>query len=173
MAEHSETIRNIYMMRHARTEAYCTSGDDFDRKLLPSGILDAQRIGQKLAHLDFDFDAIIASSARRTKGTVAAVNEILQLADDKITFTDKLYMAPLDAYEQIVSALPEHHTNVLIIGHNNGISDFVRHKVSHVQMDIMPTASVVGFQLKLKNWSDNRFELSGTFLHYFNPGDLK
>lgn len=173
MNEASSNKRQVYLMRHAKTEYQSATGADFDRKLLNSGRNDAQLIGQKLSHLDLEFDVILSSTAARARETVLAVNSALKLSEENIIFVDKLYMAPLAVYEEIISALSPHFDNVLIVGHNNGITDFANHKVEGFRIDALPTAAVLGFQMALNDWNSNTFDVSGSLLHYFNPINLR
>lgn len=108
-------MSRVYILRHAQAESGIR---DHSRVLTQYGKLQAQMMGQWLKLNLHDLDLAIVSSARRTTQTF----EGLELGIDLIT-EDLAYNADSNVLEQLIRKHGKGHQDVMIIGHNPGVSD--------------------------------------------------
>lgn len=165
--------RQLYLMRHARTESYPTRGhSDRDRMLLESGVRDVIKVASLIHKQGHRIDFIASSTARRAIQTARTVASILGVDEQRIALFDQLYMFEPATYEQVICNLPNEAISALIVGHNFGITDFVNQKVENCRIDIMPTAGLVACKLPIENWHQNNDNVKGDFLFFIHPSTL-
>jgi phosphohistidine phosphatase len=111
----------LHLIRHAKTQQQSISGKDFDRKLLPKGINQANVLSNFLALKGVQFELTWCSTAVRTQETFS----ILRFNNDlgKIVFSDEFYLCDKETLLAKIWDL-DHGNDLLIIGHNDGISTF-------------------------------------------------
>jgi phosphohistidine phosphatase len=114
----------IHLLRHAKTEKLASSGMDFDRTLAQKGLRQCALLKSHLSQLKFKNTSFLCSSALRTKQTALNVFDDIQ----SFQFSDSLYLASdREIMNEIIKV--EKNRNVLLIGHNDGISDFASYLV--------------------------------------------
>ncbi|MCB9726972.1 MAG: histidine phosphatase family protein [Deltaproteobacteria bacterium] len=111
--------RRLIVMRHAKSAWGTDATSDHERPLNGRGRHDAPLIGQELAELEWEPDAVWASDSTRTRETWELMSEAF--ADPpEVTLTRELYLGDLDAIRDVAAGWsPELHT-VLVLGHNPG-----------------------------------------------------
>ena len=136
----------LFVLRHGKAVNATKDVKDFDKKLSEKGILQAVKIGDFLKEVEIN--QIICSSAVRTSETEAIVNEFLKI--DDVTYVDELYLASSEVIKNTISNLAIEQ-NVLYIGHNFGISDFVS-EISGQDMN-MTTCMLVELDVQVEYWA--------------------
>lgn len=111
---------NLFLIRHAKTEKIAISGKDFDRELAEKGRLQAEKLNDFLAKFDFNSVDIWCSDAVRTKQTLSYFDT--QFPSTNIEFKNELYLASATEVKELIWNT-ESDRDLLIIGHNEGISD--------------------------------------------------
>jgi phosphohistidine phosphatase len=107
--------RTIVVMRHAKAEQV---GDtDRERALAARGRDDAASAGAWLAARGVRPDVALVSAATRTQQTWAAVTDGASW-DLEPSLDEGLYSAGPDTVLDLLRALPESATSVLVVGHN-------------------------------------------------------
>lgn len=115
--------RRLTLLRHGHAEA-SASGGDSDRALDESGRNEVTTAAAALARLEKP-TRLIVSSARRTRETAAILTQILALQAAQIEYLPELYLASTGTLRRVIDAQPDEHTQLCLIGHNPGLSDFV------------------------------------------------
>ena len=138
----------LYILRHGKAVKPKGSIRDFDRKLNKKGTAQINQVGYILKNDQTVIDQIIASGAQRTQETAEIMNFHMGL--DKITFDDDLY---LTTRENIQSILAEHATkkNVLLVGHNFGLTHFVNYLTGDNLM--LSTGMMVEISFTFDDWN--------------------
>ncbi|MFK8044231.1 MAG: histidine phosphatase family protein [Crocinitomicaceae bacterium] len=110
----------LFLMRHGKAIEAIENQRDFDRGLAKKGKRQSKKMGEFLKNSDIDY--ALVSSAKRTVETFDEVNRVLQI--DEVYESQDLYLATA---HQISEVLNSHitHKNVLLVGHNYGISEVV------------------------------------------------
>lgn len=108
-------MTTLHLLRHAEAHWQSVGPDgDHGRLLSSRGVQQARGVGHHLRQAGIDL--ILASSARRTMETAAALG-----LDAPIRALDEIYNAgPDNILEQIVG-VPEGNRSVLVVGHAPGI----------------------------------------------------
>lgn len=158
---------HLHILRHAKTESQNPSIKDFDRKLVTKGENQAKEIA---AFFDANLPICktFCSTARRTRQTAKLIQDSVPSVIDKfgkIDFVDGLYLASKDYLFQFVTAKSEAE-NMLIIGHNEGISDLVSYLTG--EFTSLSTSEYVCISFDCDAWSEISFE-SGKITNRFRP----
>jgi len=138
-ARHSP--RELFVLRHAKSDWASDAETDFDRPLNGRGKQDAPRMGRWMKERGLIPDYIISSPAKRAKGTVKAVIKALGMSKDDIHWQERIYEAGLPALIKLVHEFPPEARRVLLVGHNPGLEELVAYLVSPSQLPDPP----VGF----------------------------
>lgn len=139
-APHS-TPRELFVLRHAKSDWASGAEQDFDRPLNGRGKKDAPRMGRWMKERGLIPDLVIASPAKRAKGTVKAVVKALGKSKDDIHWDRRIYEATLPTLLELVASLPADAHRVLVVGHNPGLEELIAYLVSPTQLPDPP----VGF----------------------------
>ncbi|MFT6982678.1 MAG: phosphohistidine phosphatase [Crocinitomicaceae bacterium] len=116
----------LHILRHAKTEYSSPSGHDIDRRLQPRGMKQASMLRDYFESLT-SIEEIWCSDAQRTRQTSEIV---LQAIHPKPSYQVDLYLASKqDILQKIWNS--DSNKELLIIGHNFGISDLVSYFTEH------------------------------------------
>ncbi|MBA3340053.1 MAG: histidine phosphatase family protein [Geodermatophilaceae bacterium] len=106
--------RNLVLARHARAENDAPS--DAARELSDAGHADAAAMGRWLNESGHSFDAVVSSTATRTRQTWRDIETAGVRAKD-VRFDPRIYTADAGALLEILVEIPDHVRSVLVIGH--------------------------------------------------------
>lgn len=112
-------MRQLILMRHAKTEQPAVGQSDQSRQLTERGRHDAPLVAARLARAGARPDIALVSDATRTRQTWELVREAFPDCPHRHTST--LYLAEPEAI--IHEALAANQDHVLVIGHNPGIHE--------------------------------------------------
>ena len=139
-------IRELLVLRHGKSD-WKTGMHDFDRPLAPRGRKASKRIARLLMERELLPDLIVSSPALRARETAERVCRFVGMEVSRIAWEPAIYEAELDTLLEILSMVPEHATRVLIVGHNPGFDELVRHLGADTvaawdDLNLMPTAAL-------------------------------
>jgi phosphohistidine phosphatase len=121
--------RELYILRHAKSDWDSSAQSDFERPLAKRGKKDAPAMGEWMAKQKIKIDYIASSPAERAKQTVYAVVKELDIAKKEIHFNDKIYMASLESLLRVLGEIPKKANKVMLVGHNPGLDDLLQYLV--------------------------------------------
>ena len=112
----------LFLLRHAKANENLLKGKDFDRFLSKKGSRQAKLIRSflKVNFQDEKFD-VHCSKARRTHETFKLIEEYIDV--NHFHLTEDLYLASYKELLNYINKIEIHEKNLLIIGHNNGLSE--------------------------------------------------
>lgn len=145
----------LLIQRHAKTDPFSNSGKDFDRKLLKKGINQATELGKFYHENQIDPLHVFSSTAARTRQTALYIQKN-HFFTSKIQFLDALYLCERD---DLLSFLwsQNHNDEILIIGHNNGISDLATYFLDdYVELK---TGEFIQIDFELDSWKETSMGL--------------
>ncbi|MCR5888261.1 histidine phosphatase family protein [Hymenobacter sp. J193] len=146
-------MKTLYLMRHAKSSWSFEDLSDHDRPLNDRGRDDAPAMGRALAGRQIKLDLLVSSTAVRALSTAALVAKELHYPHEQIKVEERIYRAdPLELLA-VVRELPDEADAVLLIGHNNTITDFAN-LLSPSAIPEMPTAAVVCLKFNIERWQD-------------------
>lgn len=160
-------MKYLYILRHAKTS--WDSVTDFTRQLDSTGKLQAKHLGKFLKQRGIHFDAIHSSSATRASQTTHYIAEEIEFKISSIEETVILYEAKVIDLLQYIHDLPNSHNTVLIVGHNNTVSNFCNYILTEPIGDL-PTCGLVAIRFSLSSWAEVDKQI-GELLLYKKPDD--
>ena len=89
-------MKEIYILRHAKSSWDNINLADFDRPLAKKGIDDAKKLCSFLKKHKFNAAKVICSNAKRAKETFDLTADGFQFLIDDATYTDELYFGNID-----------------------------------------------------------------------------
>ena len=111
-------MKEIYVLRHAKSSWDNSNLSDFERPLANRGISDAKKMSKFLKDMDLKIDKVLCSNALRAKETFDLTADGFNFEIDKATYLDKLYFGDTTTIIQDLKELDESLNNILIVGHN-------------------------------------------------------
>jgi len=166
--------RELYILRHAKSDWDSDAQSDFDRPLAKRGKKDAPAMGKWMAKQNLHVDYIISSPAQRAKQTIHAVAKELEIPKHDIHFEPKIYMANLTTLLQILKTCSAKAKQVMIVGHNPGLDDLLQHLVKAPPLSangkLLTTASLARIAMP-NDWS-NLERYCGTLITLTRPRDI-
>ncbi|WP_456323344.1 SixA phosphatase family protein [Hydrogenimonas sp.] len=144
-------MRELFLMRHAKSSWDDPTLSDFDRPLNARGKEDAPLMGKYLKKLGIKPDLIISSPAKRAKKTAKIVAEELGYDTDAIDYKDGIYEASPQSLLYLVCQLPDDAKRVMIVGHNPGITELAN-VLGDITIENIPTAGVAGIAFDTQRW---------------------
>lgn len=162
-------MKELLVLRHAKSSWKDLSLRDFDRPLNKRGKMDAPRMGKLLAEQDLVPDLIITSAAVRARLTAEAVAETSGY-DEEIFETSELYMAMPEDYIAVLNHVQDSNTLVMVVGHNPGIEDLIEDLTGEWYR--MPTAALAHIQLDIDSWQSLDAESEGELVNNWYPKEL-
>ena len=171
----SDTIRRLMLLRHAKSD--WPDVPDEDRPLAKRGRRDAPAIGRWLRDHGYVPDAVVCSTARRTRQTWDLVAPELG-GSPPVTFEPRAYAATAMTLLYLARELPRRSRAALLIGHNPGISELAAELAEPPAVPTsprpagmrFPTAAVAVFEFA-GDWPDLT-PGQARLLDYAAPGGL-
>jgi len=145
-------MKTLYLMRHAKSSWSFDDLSDQQRPLNDRGRDDAPLMGQALAKRNTKLDLLVSSPAVRAMSTAALVAHELEYPADKIEVVEAIYEATVPDLLTVVRQLPDTADSVLLVGHNNTLTDFAN-LLSPSEIPEMPTAAIVCLKFSTDQWA--------------------
>lgn len=162
-------MKQLLVLRHAKSSWKDESLADFDRPLNKRGKMDAPRMGELLDKLNLTPDLIITSAAKRARLTAEAVADRSGF-DAEVSATRALYMASPDDYIAVLNEVLDSNRLVMVVGHNPGIEDLVQDLTG--RWERMPTAALAHIELDLGSWQSLDLDTAGILVNIWYPKEL-
>ncbi|RUM66095.1 MAG: histidine phosphatase family protein [Sulfurospirillum sp.] len=142
-------MRELFLVRHAKSSWDDPSLSDFDRPLNDRGLNDAKLIAKELKNRLVKPQIILSSPANRAKSTAIIVAQTLGV--ENIEFKESIYESSDFNLMMIIKELDESIKSAMIVGHNPALTMLVN-KISSFSLDNLKTCGVVA--LTLDSWQD-------------------
>jgi phosphohistidine phosphatase len=179
-------MRRLMLLRHAKTEHDAPSGHDQDRRLDERGRLDATAIGTWIGQHPPLPDAVLVSTAVRTRQTWEIARDAIKHAmrerspHPQVEFLDELYGAePTQLLRIIRMAEVSDPARLMLIGHNPGMHELAlmlagsgdaaaKKALEHN----LPTSGLAILDFAIDDWSEVAFR-RGKLVRFTSPKLLK
>ena len=150
-------MRQLLLMRHAKSGYPPDVAADFDRPLSRRGREDGPRMGRLLAAHGPRPDLVVCSPAQRALETAQAVVDELGGPRVPVRCEPELYLAAVATLEAVASRLPPSVATCLVVGHNPALEHLVATLAGALVR--LPTGATLllrpGTELDpLERWSD-------------------
>ena len=170
-------MREIYLLRHAKSSWAEPAVDDFDRPLAKRGIKACKKIARYLGDAAIQPDLILCSAARRTRETLELVQEAFKPGTE-VAIESGLYLAGARKLLNRIRKLPDAVGSVMLIGHNPGTQELAMlltgsGDLATVQAMLakFPTAGLAVLRTSAERWADLQIE-TGELIRFVYPKAL-
>lgn len=162
-------MKILFILRHAKSDWGNSRLADHDRPLNERGKYDAPRMGAWLRQQQMVPELIISSTAERALTTA----EMVALASEfegELRTTKALYLAGPPGYIEVLNAVEDSFSRVMVVGHNPGMEELVSLLTDRERP--MSTANVAVVELPIESWGELSLFSNGRLLHHWQPKDL-
>ncbi|NEV60585.1 SixA phosphatase family protein [Thiorhodococcus minor] len=144
--------RELLLLRHAKSDWDSGAATDFERPLAKRGKSDAPKVGSWLYREGLVPDHVVSSPAERARQTAAKVCKRMDFKKKRIVWDETVYEASLPELLDVLARCPEGAATVLLVGHNPGLEELLRHLVGEdieIPEDgkLLPTATVARLEM--------------------------
>ena len=165
-------MKQLVLIRHAKTESIYNANSDFERQLEQRGIDDAKQIAQDLLNNDYTPQLIICSNAVRALQTAQTMAETIDYTISHIQQERFIY----DGYTtgeflDFIGKIDNQINSIWIIGHNPDIA-MLATKLTNDDFDHYPTSAAAVISFDANKWTDVAAR-SGKTIHFITPKQIK
>ena len=162
-------MKNLLILRHAKSSWEFTDLSDHDRPLNNRGKHDAPRMGKVLLKERLIPQLIISSSAARARSTAEKVAKTSRYSGE-ISVESSLYRAGSSAYLDTLRHLTSQYDTVLIVGHNPDVEHLVEILTGNVMT--IPTCGLAYVKLLIEKWLDLKDDKKSELVKMWRPKEL-
>ena len=134
-------MKQIYVLRHAKSSWNNSNLSDFERPLSKRGIRDANKLSIFLKNMDLMIDIVLCSTAVRAKDTFDLTACGFNFEIDKANYTDKLYFGDVSSIIMRLKEIDNSFKNILIVGHNPTLHHLVE-SLTNTKIDRFKTCNL-------------------------------
>ncbi|MBM9592608.1 histidine phosphatase family protein [Leptospira sp. 201903075] len=150
-------MKQIYLLRHAKSEWDEPYDSDLERSLSRRGKEQSKALREYLKESRFEFDQCLVSPAERTQKTYASLRkEILRFP--KPDLREAIYDADKEDLLFLLHGLSPSVRSVCLVGHNPGLEELgsalLFGETSPTKFQKFPTASFLGLSFSEESWKD-------------------
>jgi len=146
-------MRQLFIIRHAKSSWENMLQKDFDRTLNERGMRDAPAMAKRLVDKGISIDKFVSSTAVRAFTTAKFFAKAYHQKESEIIAVHGLYHAGEDVFYKTIKALDNKINSVALFSHNPGITYFVN-KLTNSRIDEMPTCGIFAIQAPIEKWED-------------------
>ncbi|MCX7798288.1 MAG: histidine phosphatase family protein [Melioribacter sp.] len=165
-------MKNLFLVRHAKSSWEDPSLSDVERPLNKRGKRDAPFMGNLLKSKGFLIEAVYTSNAKRALMTAESFLKELNLDKNKLIVDENIYEAGIKELNNVVNNILEKFNSVILVGHNPGLTAFANF-LGDKYIDNIPTCGIVGIEFQVKSWKEIERGKGKTFLFEYPKKYLK
>lgn len=146
-------MKELIMVRHAKSSWANIGQDDFSRPLNERGHHDAPMMAERLIDKGIKIDQFISSNAFRAFTTATYFAKAWGQESTDIVQYQALYHAPPVKFIEAIIQINDNINTAAIFAHNPGITEFVN-LLTETKIDDMPTCGIFAIKLEITSWKD-------------------
>ena len=144
-------MKNLFLLRHAKSSWDSTALADFDRPLSKRGISNIILLSKHLEKQKVSFDLVLCSPSERTQSTLDLALSYLNPTPATI-LKESIYHASASSLSQLIKEQDENINNLLVIGHNPGMHILIE-SLTHESIIKLPTCAFAKIT-NFNHWKD-------------------
>jgi len=167
----------LMLLRHSKAERAQGGERDHERRLAERGRSDAPVLGAYMEKHGYRPDAVIVSTAKRTRETWGLVASELG-GKPKIDFEERIYESMPEDILQVVQETGKRIRTLLIVGHNPSLHELAIELIATGDIEArqrlqegFPTSALAVIEFALESWARVHAQ-SGRLEHYVTPRSL-
>ena len=145
-------MKTLTIVRHAKSSWKDATLPDRKRPLNRRGERDAPKMGRRIKEHGIRPSLIISSPATRAWTTARIMADAIGYPREFLHKEDSLYLASADEILDVIVAQDAGFNNLMLVGHNPGLTDLVNYFVPGLTANL-PTAGVVTVEIDSDDWS--------------------
>ena len=145
-------MKNLLIIRHAKSSWDDPTLADFDRPLSKRGKRDAPFMGNLLAERELYPDRIVSSSARRAAKTAKLIAAAVNYEHTAVDFRDLIYQASLPTLVELVRGFDDAWNRVYLIGHNPELTGLCN-LLAGEYIANLPTTGMASIEFAVDSWT--------------------
>jgi len=146
-------MKNLFLIRHAKSSWDDMSLKDFDRPLNERGHRDAEDMANRLKNKEIVFDKILSSPAKRAQTTARYFHDILEVEATKLELVANIYQAYEGDIIKLIQNTSSSINNLAIFGHNPTFTILANKFGDNYIMNV-PTCGIISVNFETELWSD-------------------
>ena len=144
-------MKTLTLVRHAKSSWHDTNLSDQERPLNKRGLRDAPIMGGRAVEAGIRPSLIISSPAVRAWTTAKVFATELGYPVEFLQRENDIYLASLDRLLEVVASQDAGFNNLMVFGHNPGLTDFANY-LSPGLTNNLPTAGIVSVEFDRDDW---------------------
>jgi len=156
-------MKNLYLIRHAKSDWSDESKSDFDRGLNKRGAKAILTMANALKKKKVMPDLILSSSAKRAKLTAKGLAKEIGYSGE-IKYIDALYMAEPETIHELIKDVDNTYDTLFLVGHNPETTELSNMMIDDY-IDNVPTLGIVALKLPIDDWG--KFTIGKGKLKFF------
>lgn len=147
-------MKQILLLRHAKSSWDNEGLEDFDRPLASRGLKDAPVMGKFIRKSKHIPDQIISSTAQRAKETSMLALKGMKEDEEIISWNENLYYGSKTDYLRAIQSVNKRSERIMLVGHNPKIEDTAGALIGNsVSSNVrMPTAALICLNTYAMEW---------------------
>ncbi len=145
-------MKSLILVRHAKSSWNDEKLSDRERPLNDRGERDAPEMGKRIVNHGIRPSLIITSPAVRARTTAKIIAQQIGYPIEFLQREDSLYLASLDDLLDVVAAQDNGFNNLMVVGHNPGLTEFANFLLPGLTSNL-PTAGMVSIQIDRDDWN--------------------
>lgn len=148
-----EFMKNLLVIRHAKSSWQDSELADYDRPLNARGQRDAPFMGEQLKQRSLKPDLLLSSPAHRAAETAVLIAGAVGYNPSAIDFRREIYLAKTSYLMELVQGLDDAFERVFLIGHNPDITSLAN-RLSGESLAEMPTCGIANIEFAVDSWQE-------------------
>lgn len=145
-------MKTLTLLRHAKSSWKDASLQDRERPLNGRGQRDAPIMAQHINEAGIRPSLILSSPAVRAWTTAKTIAHEIGYPAEFLQQEDRLYHASIRSLLKVISEQDSGFNNLMIVGHNPGLTDFANYLTPKIT-DNIPTCAFVSFEIDREDWN--------------------
>jgi len=146
-------MRRITVIRHAKSSWADPAHNDEQRPLNERGKENAPIMGDRLAAQGMNPDLLLSSPAIRAFETAKVIAGKVGYPTGSIHPDERLYLAGIEQWFEVIRTLPEDARHVFCFGHNPGLTHLYN-IFSPNPVENIPTCGMFDLAFEVNGWED-------------------
>jgi phosphohistidine phosphatase len=147
-------MKRLTLVRHAKSSWKDRTLDDSQRPLSRRGEQDAPKMGARLLARKARPSLIMSSPAARALATAKLIADTLGYPMEFLQVEPRLYLATPKEMLALIAGQEDSFSDLLLVGHNPGMTEVANRLVPELRLDNLPTAGVVAMDFQTRKWSE-------------------
>ncbi len=157
-------MKLLTLMRHAKSSWSVKNQHDKARKLNDRGKKNACLMAQRLYDQIGAPDLVLCSSAQRTRETAQPILSTCNLSEQKIIYTDELYLASPGEMLKQIELCDNNIKHLMVISHNPG-TEMLGRMLHPRSPSMIPTGGLLHFSIEGDSFAISNSQAIKLLLH--------